>query len=579
MDSSCARMEKLMKNRRFIAKDLTINSWTDLEKYFSELKERQVTDCEGLEKLIQDYSDLLSVYREADARAYIDMTRFTNNEAHLKRHELFTTEISPQVQIQSNEIDKKIFHHTEFVRLPQSRYAQFKKMLSRDLELYREENVELDKELSLLATAYNQVTGEMMVEWNGEKLTIPQMQVFLKDANRDVREKTWLMIQKTRHERKDRIDEILGKMIPLRDKTARNAGYANYRDYKHEALHRFDYRPQDTLKFHESIKSCVKPLAQQILKKRIAALKLGATARPWDLEAEEPGKEALKPFETAGELLEKTISVFAKLKKEFADNLKQMKARNLFDLESRPNKAPGGYNYSLEVTGMPFIFMNAAKKHRDVVTLMHEGGHAMHTFLAHHEPLIFYRDTPSEMAETASMSMELMTSRLWDEFYSGKDHKRARREHLEDIILFFPWCAIIDKFQHWIYTNPEHSPAERDEEFLRLLDDLGANTGVVDWSGLIHYRKNMWQAQLHIFEVPFYYIEYGIAQLGALQVYRNFARDPQKGLDDYVRGLKLGSSRPLPEVWREMNIRFDFSAEMIGELMEFVLKELKDLGA
>lgn len=566
-----------MQKHNFIPLDAKVDSWSDLKSYFETLKNISLKTLPDLEKFIQDYSELMSVYREADARAYIDMTRFTNDESKIKRHEKFNTEISPEVQIQSNEIDKIIFHHSLFLELPDNRYAPFKRMLARDLKLYREENIELDKKLSLLGTEYNQVTGEITVNWDGKTLTIPQAQVYLKDVDRGVRKKAWLNIQQVRLEKKDRVDGILNQMIHLRDQVARNAGYANYRDYKHDALHRFDYRTEDTLSFHESIKNHMRPLAKSILEKRIKNLKLADTPRPWDLDAEPPGKKALRPFETSGELLEKTISVFHGLKPEFANNLRAMQKKGLFDLESRTNKAPGGYNYSLEVTGMPFIFMNAASKHRDVVTLMHEGGHAMHTFLAHHEPLIFYRDTPSEMAETASMSMELMTSRLWSEFYSGEDLVRARREHLEDIILFFPWCAIIDAFQHWMYTHPKHTTNERDDKFLELVETIGANSGLVDWDGLIHLRKNMWQAQLHIFEVPFYYIEYGIAQLGALQVYRNFVKDPEKGLDAYINGLKLGSSRPLPEVWDAMNIKFDFSEKMIGELMGFVLTELEGL--
>lgn len=568
-----------MQNKQFISTEFKINSWDDLAPYFDSLKKRTPANSLELAELIQDYSDLLSAYREADARAYVDMTCFTNDPDKLKRHELFNNEISPQVQIHSNDIDMLIHGNPFYNALPDARYMPFKRMLSRDLTLYREENVELDKALSTLSTAYSQTCGGFSVEWNGQKLTIPQAQIYLKDADRDVRKKIWLAIQDVRLAKKDELDGVFDKMVGLRHQVACNAGYANYRDYKHAALHRFDYTPQDTLCFHESIKKQVRPLAQKIFATRIKNLQLPDATKPWDLEAEEPGKKALKPFENADELLTKTINVFGKLNPDFAANLKAMQKNNLFDLESRANKAPGGYNYSLEVTGMPFIFMNAASKHRDVVTLMHEGGHAMHTFLVHaNERLIFYRDAPSEMAETASMGMELMTSRLWSEFYNETDLVRARREHLEDIILFFPWCAIIDSLQHWIYTHPEHKPAERDARFLELLETMGSNSGLVDWKGLEHYRKNMWQSQLHIFEVPFYYIEYGIAQLGALQVYRNFVKDPEKGLTAYINGLKLGSSRPLPEVWQAMNIKFDFSEKMIGELMEFVMGELEGLG-
>ncbi|MFQ6609557.1 MAG: M3 family metallopeptidase, partial [Fidelibacterota bacterium] len=297
--------------------------------------------------------------------------------------------------------------------------------------------------------------------------------------------------------------------------------------------------------------------------------------RPWDTGGEPKGQSRLKPFSKGDELKNSAISIFEKLDPNFSKNLKLMDANNLFDLDSRKGKAPGGYNYPLEVTGMPFIFMNAAGTQRDVVTMMHEGGHAMHTFLTNDEPLIFYRDTPAEMAETASMSMELMTSPLWNKFYNEEDHLRARKEHLEGIITFFPWCAIVDAFQHWVYLNPAHSADERSDYFIELSNRF--STGLVNWDGYEHFHRIGWQRQGHIFSSPFYYIEYGIAQLGALQVYRNFIRDPNAGLNGYIQGLKLGSQKSLPHVWDAMGIKFDFSAERICSLMEFVQSELDSL--
>jgi len=293
------------------------------------------------------------------------------------------------------------------------------------------------------------------------------------------------------------------------------------------------------------------------------------------MAGEPEGQEALKPFTTGEELLEKSIAIFSELQPQFGENLKAMQAADLFDLESRKGKAPGGYNYGLETTGMPFIFMNAAGTHRNVTTMCHEGGHAMHTFLTNNEPLIHYRDTPSEMAETASMSMELFTSGLWNKFYDEKDHVRARREHLEDIISFFPWCATVDAFQHWIYLNPDHTVEQRDDYF----DELNKRftSGLVNWEGYDHHRRNKWQQQLHIFGMPFYYVEYGIAQLGALQMYRLFKQNPEAALEGYIKGLSLGSSKPLPEVWDTMGIKFDFSEGTLKELVEFVQKELAEL--
>lgn len=558
-----------------IPSNLQIQSLSDIKPYLDKLIATQVSSVADLQALIQKYSDVLSVYREQDARTYIDMTCFTDNAAFVKRHEVFNTEISPKVQILANEIDKKIFHSPYYKELDEERYGIYKRTLKRDLELFREANVKIEAELSQLSTKYSQLTGALMANVQGKDLPLPQAQVYLTRGERPLRQEAWDAIQGARYKVKNDLDSLFTQMVNLRHQVAINAGYKNYRDYKHDALERFDYTVQDVLNFHTAMKESILPLAIEIGKGHRKRLGLENDYRPWDTQGQPMGQEPLRPFFSSRELLEKTVQVFGRLDATFGENLKKMDAAHLFDLESRKGKAPGGYNYGLEVTGMPFIFMNAAGIHRDMVTLMHEGGHAMHTFLTSTEPLIFYRDTPSEMAETASMSMELMTSPLWSEFYNGADLKRARREHLEDIISFFPWCAIVDKFQHWVYVNHAHTEKEREDYFDSLLAELG--TGLVDWSGLENFRRSSWQKQLHIFEVPFYYIEYGIAQLGALQVYRNFIKNPKQGLAGYIAGLKLGSSRPLPQVWKTMGIRFDFSVEMIRELMDFVQSELEKL--
>lgn len=560
----------------FIPADLKINSLADIKPYLTRLLADSISSVSDLEVFLRKYSDVLSVYREQEARAYIEMTRYTDNEDNLKRHEMFTTEISPEVQILTNQIDKKITESPYYADLDDGFYGPFKRSLKRELELFREANVKLEAELSQLGTKYNQITGALTATVEGKDMPLPQAQAYLTKSERPLRKEAWMAMQEARVKVTNELDVLFTDMVQLRDQVAKNAGYKNYRDYKHDELERFDYTVADVKNFHTAVREAVLPLAKEISKRHRKKLGLENDYRPWDVLGQPQGQEPLKPFKSGNELLDKAITVFSKLRPEFGENLRKMNASGLFDLESRKGKAPGGYNYGLEVTGMPFIFMNAAGTHRDMVTLMHEGGHAMHTFLTASEPLIFYRDTPSEMAETASMSMELMTSALWNTFYDDKDLVRARREHLEDIISFFPWCAIVDKFQHWIYENPTHSVQERSAYFVALLDEFG--TGTVNWSGLEHFRKSGWHKQLHIFEVPFYYVEYGIAQLGSLQVYRNFVKDPQKGLDGYIAGLKLGSSKPITEVWKAMGIQFDFSPAMIRELMDFVQGELERLG-
>ncbi|MEA3287573.1 MAG: M3 family oligoendopeptidase [Candidatus Marinimicrobia bacterium] len=560
----------------FIPVDLTIDSWNDLKPYFDKLINTEVTNTDDLSQLIVHYSETLSVFHEKNAWSYINMSRETDNQKYVDRYELFATKIGPELEKAANTVEKMIVTNPAFADLPDARFGQFKKKLKRELELYREQNVELSAEISKHSTKYDQLTGGLMVMLDGEEMPLPKAAVRLLSADREKRKETWLAIAEKRYSIKEPADQIYTDMLKLRINIAENAGYSNFRDFAHDRLQRFDYTPQDAIDFQNAIEEHIVPLARNIANKH--RIKLGIAPddyRPWDVLGEPKGQEALKPFNTGADLLKQAISIFGEIHPQFGKNLQAMESANLFDLESRKGKAPGGYNYGLETTGMPFIFMNAAGTQRDVVTMCHEGGHAMHTFLTNDESLIHYRDTPAEMAETASMSMELMTAGLWNKFYDSQDHLRARREHLEGIITFFPWCATVDAFQHWVYLNPDHTVSERDDYF----DELNTRfmTNNTNWEGYDHYRRNGWQRQLHIFGMPFYYVEYGIAQLGALQVFRNFKKDPKAALEGYIKGLSLGSSRPLPEVWEAMGIKFDFSAEPIKELVEFVQQELASL--
>lgn len=556
----------------FIPTDLTITSWQDLKPYYDKLRQAPIQSTQDLATFLNHFSEIQSVFAEQSARAYIAMTRHTDDPELVKRHELFSVEIAPEVEIAQNDIETQIVKNGFFEKLPDERYATLKRELKRNLELFREDNVELDAKLSKLASDYGQIAGAMTARIDGEDLPLPLASARVESPDREKRKTAWLAVQETRWTHKNKLDALFDEMIGLRHQAALNAGYKNYRDYEHDAKQRFDYKVDDVLRFHDAIEKHVVPLMTTIEKHQRDRLGLQNDYRPWDTEAKPANEKPLTPFTQGEELLAKTITVFSRLKSEFGDNLKAMQKAGLFDLDARKAKAPGGYNYGLEVTGMPFIFMNAAGTHKDAVTLMHEGGHAMHSFLTNDEPLIQYRSTPSEMAETASMGMELMSSVNWDEFYTPEDVKRARREHLEDIIGTFPWVAIVDAFQHWIYTNPKHSHDERDGYFNSLMDRFG--TGLINWNDLEKFRRNFWQKQLHIFEVPFYYIEYAIAQIGALQVYRNFRNNQAEGLNAYIRGLKLGSSKPLPQVWAAMNIHFDFSEAKLKELMAFVGDEL-----
>ncbi|MFZ6013321.1 MAG: M3 family metallopeptidase, partial [Bacteroidota bacterium] len=295
--------------------------------------------------------------------------------------------------------------------------------------------------------------------------------------------------------------------------------------------------------------------------------------RPWDKSVDPEGREALKPFTTGAELTEKTIKVFKNLDSYLGQCLWVMRAMGHLDLESRIGKAPGGYNYPLAEIGVPFIFMNATSTLRDMVTIMHEGGHAVHNFLTRDLELNDFKSTPSEVAELASMSMELISMDHWNEFFGNEnDLNRAKREHLESLIETLPWVATIDKFQHWIYENPDHSPDDRRKQWNKIFDQFADS--VTDWSELEAVKNYLWQKQLHLYEVPFYYIEYGMAQLGAIAVWRNYRKDPKRGLQGYQNALKLGYMKTIPEIYAAADIKFDFSREYIHELVSFVRKEL-----
>jgi oligoendopeptidase F len=397
---------------------------------------------------------------------------------------------------------------------------------------------------------------------------------YLESTDRKKREEAWRLTAERRLKEKNAFEELYDQMLRLRIRIGKNAGFGNYRDYTFRRKERFDYSPADCEAFHESAEKAIKPLVQKIQRKR--AQKMGLEKlRPWDLSVDPEGKPPLKPFEKMETLAESCEKILGQVDPEFGNQFNTMRALGLLDLESRKGKAPGGYNTTLSETRLPFIFMNAVGLDNDVRTLLHEGGHAMHGYASRLIPFSPYRHAPMEFCEVASMSMELMGDPFLNEVYPDpKDAARSIRRHLEDVIVLLPWIATIDAFQHWIYTHPGHSREERSAYWISLRKRLG---GIEDWTGLEEVQASLWHRQLHIFELPFYYIEYGIAQLGALQVWKNFRKDRKEGVRLYKQGLSVGGSQTLPEIFKSAGIRFDFSLGMIQPLMEEVEKELERL--
>jgi oligoendopeptidase F len=572
------RVEKIERpKRKFLPENFVVTDWPGLKPYFDELLSREVNSVAAMRSWLHDRSELESIISEDMAWRYINMTRYTENEEYSKRYEDFVVNIQPQIAPVSDQLNKKAAASEFLAALEkETGYDIMIRNLKKDIEIFREENIPLYTAITTEQQKYAQRSGAMMVEIDGQEKTLQQASVLLMSTDRGKREAVYHKIASRRLQDKAELDDLFTKLISLRHQVAVNAGFKNFRDYMFKALGRFDYTPKDCFNFHESIQSEVVPILNDFAKERKAKLKV-ASLWPWDKAVDPEGKDALKAFNDGKELTDKTIECFYKLDAYLGQCLSIMKEMGHLDLESRKGKAPGGYNYPLSEIGVPFIFMNATSTLRDMVTIMHEGGHAIHNFLTRELELNDFKSTPSEVAELASMSMELISMDHWDIFFTNPDDlKRAKREHLEDLIETLPWVATIDKYQHWLYEHPTHAPDERRQNWNRIFDEF--TDAVTDWSGLQDAKDYLWQKQLHLYEVPFYYIEYGMAQLGAIAVWRNYRQDKQKGLEGYMNALKLGYTKSIPEVYKAANIKFDFSRAYMKELMEFVKKELEAIG-
>lgn len=562
------------KQRNYIPQDLKME-WESLSPILDELLKREINNVEELEKWLKDKSELEAALEENFAWRYIKMSCDTANEELVKDFQYFATEIEPKISPLANELNKKLNDSPFIDELDHDKYFVYIRAVKKSLELYREENIELFTQLQVTQQKYQGITGSMSVTINGQEYTLEQAANFLKDTDRNVRQNAWQAIQDRRLLAKDELNILYDELIAMRHKVALNAGFENYRDYMFQALGRFDYSPKDCYDFAAAIEQEVVPILKAQAEKRQSALGLTAL-KPWDMEVSTTGKPMLKPFNNGQELIDKSIACFNAIDPSLGEKLAIMKANGLFDVESRMGKAPGGYNYPLAETGAPFIFMNSANSLRDLTTMVHEGGHAIHTFLTANLELNDFKHCPSEVAELASMSMELISMDNWNVYFDNEeDLIRAKKEQLADVLKTLPWVAVIDQLQHWVYTNPNHNAADRETAFKQIYTRFGA--GFADWTDFEQQFGNLWQKQLHLFEVPFYYIEYAIAQLGAIAVWKNYKENPKKALQQYLEALALGYTKPMNEIYETAGIKFDFSAAYIKELAEFVKNELNKL--
>lgn len=554
--------------RQFVPENFVVTNWQSLEPYFKDLLERPIETSSEMEKWLKDQSELEALVNEDACWRQIKMTCDTENKSLEEAFNFFFMEIQPKIQPYSDALNKKLVNHPLVKDLDGEKYFTYLRNIRKSIELFREANIPLQAELSVMQQQYGVISGKMTVLVNDKEYTLQQAAKFLENPDRTVREEVYRKINERRLQDKEALDKLYDQLIEKRNQEALNAGLANYRDYRFKELGRFDYTKEDCFQFHEAVKQHVLPLVNIIYRHKKEKLGLD-TLRPWDIDAEPQGIKPLLPFKTGEELVQKSIECFTKLRPFFGDCLKKMNELKHLDLESRKGKAPGGYNCPLAESGAPFIFMNAAGQMHDVTTMLHEGGHAIHSFLAHPLELNGFKEYPMEIAEVASMAMELMSMDEWETFFTDKeDLQRAKEHQLERVITIFPWIAIIDKFQHWTYEHPSHTHEERTATWNAILKEF--QDDVIDYSGLETYRSNSWQRQLHLFEVPFYYIEYGIAQLGAIGMWMQFKENRQQAMDNYCKALALGGTKTLPQLFETAGLKFDFSPDKIKGLMEFV---------
>ncbi len=559
--------------RTYLPADFKVSDWETLEPFFIELTNRSISSKQDLEQWLADLSEVEAVIGEDAAWRQIRMTCDTENKSLEDAFTFFVTEIQPKMQPYADKLNRKLVANDYTKTLEGEAYQVYLRSVKKSIELFRDENIPLQSQVAVLAQQFGVINGKMSIEVDGQEYTMQQAAKFLESPKRELREEVYRKIGDRRLQDKEQLNELFTKLIGLRDNIARNAGFANYRDYKFIDLGRFDYNKEDTFQFHTAVKDAVLPLVDFIYDRKRQKLGLDSL-RPWDIEAEPEGVKPLTPFATADELVNKTIECFNRMDPFFGECLTKMKAMGRFDLDSRKGKAPGGYNCPLPETGAPFIFMNAAGQMSDVTTMVHEGGHAIHSFLAHELPLTAFKEYPMEIAEVASMTMELFSMDYWDVFFDNEeDLQRAKQHQLERVITIFPWIATIDKFQHWIYENPAHTIEERAEHWRSILNEY--TSIAIDVSGLEEYRKYSWQRQLHLYEVPFYYIEYGIAQLGAIGLWMQFKKDKQSAISNYINALQLGGTKTLPELYEAAGLKFSFSPDYISELMLFVQGEME----
>jgi oligoendopeptidase F len=561
----------LKKNypRKYIQPEFSPQDKESLQSVYNSLIEYPISTEKEYLEFIEFWSELSCVVDEAGSIAYVNMTCDTKNKEAESKYLHLVENIFPICHENEDKIKKKFLGSDYLNKIDPSYYGLFIKQTVADDAIYRQENIELFTKDSILCQNYQKITGSWMVEFEGKRQTSQQIQVYQENPDRSIRESAYRARVAVHMEDVPKLEDLYDEMLIVRKQIATNAGFKNYRDYKFVANARFDYTPEDCLRFHDAIEESLVPLLVEWNQEKCKKLNI-SSLRPWDLYVDPDAKGVIKAFDTEEEFCDKVEKIFENVHPKTGEYFKYMRENKLLDLSSREGKAPGGYMTELSERRVPFIFMNAVGTKRDVDTLLHEGGHSIHAFQARDQVLKSYRSSPLEFAEVASMSMELLGRPYFQYVYKPEDIERVKREQLIKIVEFFPFMSMIDSFQHWVYTTEDNGREARGKKWQELNRRFQP---YLDMSGMDEIEKTRWQYS-HVYTVPFYYIEYGIAQVGALQVWRNSLKNEKKAVEDYLSGLSLGGSKPLPELFQAANISFSMDKSTLKELVSIIKEQV-----
>ncbi len=550
--------------------------WEQFAPFYEELEQRPL-NADSLEQWMQDWSLIAKHASELYNRIYIELTGHTADENIERRMNDFMDHIFPELTAAEQKLKDRLLDSG----LEPDNFAVQLRRMRADRDLFREENLPLLAQEHKLANEYDKIIGAQTVDWEGEEVTVDYLTLKYIDPDRAIRKKAWDLEMARRLQDRQAINENWQKLLKLRLKIAANAGFDNYREYRWKYLKRFDYTAEDSKRFGDAIEEVVVPAAKRIYARYCEKLGI-ESLRPWDRYADTSGRPPLKPFQTIEELRSKVSVVFHQIDPQLGGYFDTLVAEDLLDLDNRKNKAPGAYCTELALTDRPFIFANSVGIHENVLTMLHESGHAFHVFESKYLPYLMQWEPPMEFAEVASMSMEFigMPYLTADKggFYTEEEAARANIENIENSILFWPYMAVVDKFQHWIYENPEQAmdASNCDAAWGRLWDRFMPGE---DWSGLEDAKVTGWHRKGHIHGVPFYYVEYGLALLGAVQVWRNSLSDQKQAVADYRKALSLGGTRSLPQLFNAAGARLAFDASILRESIALMEDTLNDLYA